>query len=232
MNWKQRLADWQIDHRFWDCGDHSSASVFFVPIYGSQHKRSWWFRGLIRPVFAIGNKCHRAKWWLKWRLLPRHRHFIVNTGLEPGYYDCDILMLHACMALLKRYIEEMGGEMQVEKFNQELRAPGADGYAPLGTCAAQAGGQSEALTIWRWWTYERPKDRKRCDALLMILFGGRERVTWEKVEGQPLYEMIFKEFDGHEKKMHKTFRALEKKINDDEQKMLHRLIDIRRSLWT
>jgi Mg2+ and Co2+ transporter CorA len=32
--------------------------------------------------------------------------------------------------------------------------------------------------------------------------------------------------------MEKEFRALEKKIEEDEQKMLHRLITIRRSLWS
>jgi hypothetical protein len=27
------------------------------------------------------------RWWLAYRLIPRHRHHIIRTTLRPGYYD-------------------------------------------------------------------------------------------------------------------------------------------------
>lgn len=45
-------------------------------------------------------------WKIKHRIIPRHKYHIVDTGLEPEYYDVDTRMLHACFSLLCSYVEE------------------------------------------------------------------------------------------------------------------------------
>lgn len=157
---------------------------------------------------------------------------LVNTGLEPAYYDVDTLMLHACMSLLCRYIEhEMGGESSIEEFNRDLRKI-VDPNEPDGMSSAQADCQEEALTIYRWWRHDRPTEEKRRDELCTRLYGQESRMSFAPTDDARLNQIKFKPFDGEEIGLNVEFRALEAKIDSDEQAMLHRLIDIRSSLWT
>ena len=57
----------------------------------------WFFCHWSLPIFwcRVRHKLSRAKWWLLHRLHPRHRYHVVHTGLPPGYYDSDTLILHA-----------------------------------------------------------------------------------------------------------------------------------------
>lgn len=214
---------------FWLCSGGSSDAVLGVSIYGRDKK--WWHDYTIMPLYRIGRYVNDAKWWLKYRFVKSHRYHIVYTDLEPGYHDEDERILHACFALLEEYIKWHGGDVKLEKWSKELETE-PDKNAPAGLQKAQADRQLGAVDLYRWWKIERPADEKRYDDLLQILYGDKKRMRFEKVDGSDLYEIKFDPFDGDEKAMHKEFRALEKKISDDEQKMLHRLIDIRPSLWT
>lgn len=44
---------------------------------------------------------------IKWFVLYRttHRYHVVNSGLPPGYYDVDTVMLHTAFNLLKKFVE-------------------------------------------------------------------------------------------------------------------------------
>lgn len=82
---------------------------------------------------------------------------------------------------------------------------GFPGFA-VGTPEADA----EALTIYRWWRHQRSADREREGALLMAWYSASPRTE-------------------------EAFRAaIDAEAENDarDQEMLHRLIDIRRSLWT
>lgn len=59
---------------------------------------------------------HDAKWWLNYRFNPKHKYTIVNTGLKPGYYDKDWIMLNACFAILVDFVEE---ELPWSSFSKE-----------------------------------------------------------------------------------------------------------------
>lgn len=153
--------------------------------------------------------------WLGYRLLPSRQYHLVNTGLPPGYYDPDTRLLHACFAMLVYHVEqEVGGLAKLEEWTNGLRA-NPDPNAPEGWEDGQATRQSEAALLYRWWTIEKPADEAKCEAMLMHLYGRRPRIPWTEAD----------------KAMHEEFRALEAKIASDEQSMLHRLIDIRGSLW-
>ncbi len=202
----------------------SGAIIFGCPVYGANASR------FIKGSHRIFHRAREVKFWVKYRLFPTRYHW-VNTGLHPGYYDADEVMLHAMMACLGRYIEEMGGLDKIDKFNAELRDPEhQDKNAPEGLEIGQADSQESAADIWRWWTVTRPAEEARRDELLMILYGNR-KIETKPTDNPHLLEYVPPRFEDDAATLHAEFRALEAKIEDDTQAMLHRLIDIRRSLW-
>lgn len=211
---------------------HSScATVFGCPVYGGKKNV------LVRYTYLLFKRLSDMKYGIKYRLMPTRYHWI-DTGLGPGYHDPVELLLHSPMVILGRYIDEMGGLDAIDKFNSELRNPETHDVNAAGFCEtgigdqenSQAASQEEAATIWRWWTEERPRDERRRDDLLHRLYV-ENRVSWKKTGTPQLSEMVFEDFVGDESVLHREFLELEKKIDDDENSMLHRLINIRRSLW-
>jgi hypothetical protein len=215
--------------KFWNVTGGSSDAVLGVPIYG--RKKRVWHNFTIMPLYRIGRSIRDAKFWIFYRVHPKHRYHIINTGLEPGYYDEDTLILHGCFAMLERYIEWHGGDSDLEKFSKDLLAE-PDKNAPPGLQSHQGDSQLEAVKLYRWWKVEKPADEKLRDDLMMKLYGDKKRVSFVPTDHPQLQKMEFTPFEGDEIAIEKEFRALEKKIEDDEQAMLHRLIDIRPGLWT
>src|ERR1700733_10296632 len=37
-------------------------------------------------------------WWLRYRLQKKHKYHLIDTKLEPGYYDTDSILLHGCFS--------------------------------------------------------------------------------------------------------------------------------------
>lgn len=213
------------------CSGGSSDVLFGVKIFGNKHFDAPWFRNTVYPAYRIARRVHDAKLWVLYRTT-RRDCWTVPTNLSPGYYDCDTLMLHGCMGLLCRYVEiESGGDTGLEKFTNELLEPGSEGHGPRELVESQAERQSEAIQIYRWWKVQKPKDEGRRESLLMHLYGNRPLVTKPVMDGK-LHEIVPPERDESDEVLHVEFRALEDKIDNDEQEMLRRLITIRRSLWT
>ena len=64
-------------------------------------------------IYPVKNLFKDLKWWFLHRTT--HRYHVVSTGLSPGYYDTDHLMLHACFNLLKDFVEkELNGVKSLE----------------------------------------------------------------------------------------------------------------------
>lgn len=233
MKNRRTIARWWRQH-FLRASGGSSDVLFGIKIYGNRFYREPWFQATVVRAYRMARRIHAAKMWFYYRLAKDGRKcWEVQTGLEPGYYDCDTLMLNGCMGLLCRYVEdECGGDQGLEKFTQELQEPGSEGHGPRECVEAQAKSQSEAITIYRWWKVQRPADQKRRDYLLTELYGKENRMKTIPVMGGNLHQVIFDPFKGDEVSMHDEFRALENKIDRDEEEMLLRLIQIRTSLWT
>lgn len=214
---------------FWNCGGGSHDSVLWMHVYGRRHG-SVLHKIIVKPLHRIGRRLNKAKYWVLHRYHPKHQYNIIRTGLKPGYYDEDYLILHGCFAMLERYMQWHGGDAALEKFSAELLAK-PDSNAPEGLQEGQAVRQNEAVALYRWWKIEKPADEARRDDLMMHLYGGRKLET--KPTAHPdLVELVPPKFAGSDADLHKEFRALDEKIDDDEQAMLHRLINIRLSLWT
>ena len=146
----------------------------------------------------------KIKDWVTYRYVSRHQYHIVRTDLEPNYYEVDTRMLHACMTLLVHYVEEEHEGAESLKLYVDQESDGSPDYALYDA-------DRSALKIYDWWTVLHPADQKRYDEMLMATFGK----------------------DGsRDSAMASTLWALEEKIVLDETTMLHKLIDIRGSLWT
>lgn len=201
---------------FWNVSNGSGQIMFGVPM---SYDRPDWATYTLLPIYKFLVWCQHLKREFCYRVFRKHMHHVVFTDLKPGYYDKDWVMLHACFKLLTDYVErECGGETQLDGWTAELADPARHGqqgdhYNPPEMMLHQADRQSETLVLYRWWKYQLPADREERDRLMMTIYGHDP------------------ELDGIGER-EKAFRALEKKIEEDEQTMLHRLIDIRRSLWT
>lgn len=206
----------------------SSAVVFGRAVYGRGE------RPLVRRAYRFFSRIRDAKYAVMYRVMPKHQYHIVRTDLEPGYYDQDTRILHACMACLKTYVEiECGGADKLTKFSGDLRQEAASGAIEPseGLIVSQASSQDEAVAIYRWWTIERPRDQARERELLHELYGNRPLKTKE-AEHPDLVEIVVDEFEDEAKRKHDEHRALQRKICRDENEMLIRLMKIRGSLWT
>lgn len=176
----------------------------------------------------MGNRIHRAIWRARHRIDPRHRYHVVDTGLRPGYHDPEILMLHASFALLRRHVERrMGGIVALDAFTEGLRRR-PDPNAPDGLQERQADDQTEMAVLYRWWTEALPALKARRKELSHALYGER-RMRFRK-EGSGLMRIDMRPFEDGEKPLFEELRELERRIDREEQEMLHRLVEIRPAL--
>ena len=188
-----------------------------------------------RIYFPIYRCVSRAKWWVLWRFHPRHRYNVVKTGLPPGYYDAPEAMLHACFSLLKDYVEiEHEGAEALARHIDMLVQECLDDNLMVGSLDRQIEIEREALNLYLWWTRERPKDEKLYDELLDAVYRQPrliERSTsW--VEGVPVVQTDLREDNEEEAELRPWLDAMDKKIREDEDRNLERLMNIRRGLWT
>lgn len=240
---------WKPSYRAWfDFSFGSGASVFGISPYGGRiGEREWWRDAIIRPIWRAGHAAHNAIYWLRYRNpFGRHQYHLVNTRLEPGYYDVDQLMLHANFALLRRYVEdECGGVDKLDEWTDELRGPRRDrdemGMGP--SLDAQASRQSEASILYRWWTEKLPELERREREAMMAGYHRRKVLRYEAADDlvvgekrikvkRPVYEKEPPDVLAAREAARDEHRRLEEQIRTEEQEMLHRLIDIRGSLWT
>jgi hypothetical protein len=173
-----------------------------------------------------------ARRWVECRTIPgRMRHW-VKTDLEPStWYDADHRMLHACFSLLCSFVEDEheGGDAEVEEFAKELEDHPEPWNSPE-TTARYAACLREVLFLYRWWKVEKPADESLKDDMTHRLFS---QPTHDYIKvGEDIFESKLKDMPQGWHSDVDVLRRLEQKIADDEQSMLHRLIDIRPLLWT
>lgn len=148
-------------------------------------------------------------WWVKYRLLPRHRYHLVPTGDKPGYADQLHRMLGVNMQLLKDYIEEAGGVDELEDWTRQLRN--------IQYGEAQAEAQAIFARIYRWWTEWRPVREETERELLHWWSECRGNMDDEpSEEAEERIEMLW---------------AFEEAAWEEDQEMLHLLVENRGDLW-
>lgn len=76
-------------------------TVWFI-IWSDENSDLWWWR----PFYEGLRKLDDLKWWFNHRFNPRHRYNVVHSGLEPGYYDTEVLMEACLIKLFTEFIDK------------------------------------------------------------------------------------------------------------------------------
>ncbi len=220
----------------------SGAMILGRPVFGGGDSRPKW----LLPTYKFFRRFSNAKFWVKCRVHPRYRHHVVRTELEPGWHDCDEVMLYAMMALLKRYVEwEIGGSEKLRERVKDLRAH-PDPNAPDGLNEACLSSEEEALAVYEWWTKDREAAEGAYTKMIRARYSakrmrteaaeaGAVKVVFTEEVADALATMAPKEAlkevpdDPHPGR--KTWEVRQE-LDDKEEEMLARLLKIRRSLWT
>lgn len=177
-----------------------SSSAYFLgkQVFGKDHSKIFHF--FRSKQVALNGLFYQ----FRYRFVKKHQYHVIHTGLQPGYYDIDTIMLHGMMTLLCRYVEdEMGGVKAIIEFNKELE--NGESFMQI-ALDRQRSYQQEAVDIYLWWK-GRWADAKR---------EIKNKSNHMYMKGKS-YDEIFK---------------LEEELDIEEQQMLKRLVEIRQTLWT
>ena len=134
--------------------------------------------------------------------------------LEKGWHDKDEVLLHAAFQILTDFIEQETPEEIVDWNSDELHKKA----------------WKEIKSLYKWWKEIRPSRTSPLDEKNLIA----PPLKFKKIRGSDLSEMV----EPDKKKYAEYYRALEKhrkletKWNEEDQRNLHRLIEIRGFLWT
>ena len=137
----------------------------------------------------------------------------INT-LDKGWCDKDHVMLHASFQLLVDFVEKERPD-QIVDWDSEPEHKKA---------------WKEIRALYKWWTQTRPIRTSPLDEKGLK----KPPMRWKKVPGsdsRQLPDYDKKKYPEYEKALKKHWR-LEKKWEEEDQKNLHRLVEIRGFLWT
>jgi hypothetical protein len=141
------------------------------------------------------------------------RYLKINT-LEKGWGDKDEVLLHAAFQLLKDFIEREKPDKIVDWNANELHRKA----------------WKEIVLLYNWWKKERPARKSPLEDKRIK----HPPLKFEKIPGSDLRKRI----EPDKKKYTNYYCALEEhwkleqKWEKEDQRNLHRLIDIRKFLWT
>jgi hypothetical protein len=134
--------------------------------------------------------------------------------MEGGWRDKDHVMLHAAFQLLVDFMEQEKPD-QIVDWNSGPEHKHA---------------RKEIQSLYRWWTHTRPLRKSPLDAKGLK----KPRMRWRTIPGTGLRQLM-----DYDKKKYAAYGTALKKHwqmeimwNEEDQRNLHRLIEIRPFLWT
>jgi len=141
------------------------------------------------------------------------RFLKINT-LNKGWHDKDDVLLHASFQLLVDFIENEHPDRFIDWNADKLHRRA----------------WKEIKSLYKWWKEKRPARKDPLDDKKLPT----PPMRFKKISGSENYEMVEpdkKKFAKYYKAI-KTHSRLEKKWFEEDQRNLHRLIEIRDFLWT
>lgn len=221
----------------------------------------WWFADQAPHVIynnTLGKIKQVRNWW---KLKYKEGNHIIPTGLKPGIYESDELMLHACFSVLKGYIEndkawlnhmsnfvfeDVGTDPRFIKESEyiwkhspkeEYGLEYLDWEISLDPMTNDPTSQSyiakEMKELYLWWTEVRPNRMSPYEGEMYLKYD-----DMRKKRGV-LIDNVFLDYDKNtpeeqeleDSAIQEVMDIEENNIMEDEY-MLDRLIKIRRYLWT
>jgi len=136
------------------------------------------------------------------------------TTMDKGWHDKDEVLLHAAFQLLADFVEEERPEKIVDwDFDEQHKVAWA-----------------EITALYEWWKKARPRRRSPLDDKKLK----RPPFKLKKIPGSDLRQWVRSD----KKKYAAYYQALEEHARlenqwyEEDQRNLHRLIDVRGFLWT
>jgi hypothetical protein len=215
--------------------------------------RYWWHNDYKRlVVYPITRKYRSISDWIIYRTVERNH--ILKTGLKPGYADNSEVMLHVNFGILKRYVEHsvaIRETWNLPEYNKALwcyrNIPLYRKFKPfcspelgikyLEWCTTlddpalpphersdrQAAYARETLSLYEWWTKDRPA---RTAIEVTDFFKDKDDDFWGN-------HAVYATDPGYILYMDSIKASNDQAANWDieDDRMLSRLMMIRRSLW-
>lgn len=133
--------------------------------------------------------------------------------LKKGWHDKDEILLHAAFQLLVDFIEQEHPERIGWNANRMHR----DAWR-------------EIKSLYKWWKKTRPARRSPLDSKKLL----KPTLRFKKIPGSESSQLVEpdrKKYAAYNQAMKKDTR-LEKQWYEEDQRNLHRLIEVRSFLWT
>jgi hypothetical protein len=143
----------------------------------------------------------------------KHVPLLIRT-LKAGWHDKDKVMLHAAFQLLVDFVEQEQPDKYIDWSHDRTHR--------------QA--WKEIRTLYRWWTTTRPSRRNPLDDKQIA----RPSLRFEKIAGTTHSRLVppdKKKYAAYYQALRQHIR-LEQKWREEDQRNLHRLVEIREFLWT
>jgi hypothetical protein len=195
-----------------------------IAIHG-EHEGKLWHRLIVAMPLWIGEKLNDARLWVFYRIHPKHRYNRINLRLPPRYYENDTRLLHGMFSVLCDHVEE-DGRKNIEERIIELEKELVDGalHYPAEMLKQHIDLMREKIALHDWWTVDRPAHEKLSRELSDKLHYVKPyiAVSDPENEGQVLTK----------RKLRERLTRMDDDLEAKEQEMCHRLVDIRRCLWT
>ena len=197
-----------------------------------------------------------ALYWIQHRTWDKYH--VLQTGLEPGYQDADVRMLHANFNLLVDHVEielawmyrfcfntkenplkvsfwkrKFGGfrnaEWGLKYLNQKIKSP--ENQDPM--CSIldkqERVNSKKMLDLYTWWTVDRPARKDPYDEVDRLIQEHKEK-TGE--DYYTIYILKNKKFpDKFSKAYKKAHKEIDRQYEEDTQKLVE-LIKLRGYLWS
>lgn len=204
--------------------DRVNGRFLGIEIYGD-HEGKLWHRILVQGPLWIKEKSRDAKLWVWYRIHPQHRYNRINLRLPPRYYENDTRLLHGMFAVLCDHVEEEGRK-DLEESIGELEADIAVGDSGISEKAIleHIDLRREKIALYDWWCIERPAFEKLTREL-------SDRLHYVK----PYIAVPDPESEGQvltKRQLRERLQRMDNDLDEKDQQMCHRLVSIRRTLWT
>jgi hypothetical protein len=141
------------------------------------------------------------------------KYLAIHT-LEKGWHDSDEVLLHAAFQILVDFVEKERPDKIIDWSHDEIHRRV----------------WKEIRELYRWWKEKRPARKSPLDDEKL----GVPSLRFKKIPGSEMRELVRPD----KKKYAAYYRAmrrhtqLEEKWHEEDQRNLHRLIEIRAYLWT
>ncbi len=179
--------------------------------------------------------------WLRYRTT--RRYHIVDTYLQPGYYDADERILNSNFSILVDFIEIEKAWMNTwsdrskycklswfDKKFRRFRSP-EDGISYLNweiehTEANQAKAAKEMMDLYTWWKVTRPNRE------YPFVVSGYYDLFPDNSESDNFFDRSNILSSKKAKAVFKKIRKIEDGYDKEDENMLIRLMKVRKSMWT